>query len=102
MIIITYSGPLAAPTDVHVNFTKSKMYIQWSHADRPAEIELITYHVNITPKSDDPIQSLSPVLIPGNNSPCILYQVCVMEETLAGIGDSACINTNSNISGKGR
>ena len=75
------------------------MYAQWTHADKHDEIEPTAYHVNITPMSDDPVQVL--VEFPGNNSRCILYEVCVMEETLAGIGRSACINTSSNISGKG-
>ena len=73
------------------------MFTQWTHPNRQDEIEPIAYHVNITPISEDPIQSL--VKIPGAYSQCISYEVCVMEESLAGIGDSACIQTSSNISG---
>ena len=101
MITITHSGLPSAPTDILANFTKRKIYMQWIPADKHNGIEPIAYHVNTTPVSVDPIQTPSPVSIPGNYTQCILYEVCVKEETLAGIGHSGCINTNSNISGKG-
>ena len=80
-----------------VTFAANKVYAQWNHPDKHDTTDTIAYHINIMYRSDVPIQG--PVKKLNGNNSCILYVVCVKEETLAGTGAPACVNTSGNISG---
>ena len=71
------------------------MYTQWTHPTKYDPTDTIAYYINITYRSD---YSPHGKVQTTNNSFCILYEVCVREETFAGVGYPGCINTSSNIS----
>ena len=73
------------------------MYTEWSHPSKDSAVATLAYHINITEIDTYPVKETIQM---DGLSYCILYQACIMEETLAGIGNSACVTMSSNISGK--